>query len=144
VGGAPHAAAEIATPINIRQSRKRVPRNILLSIPCEQTMKALSANDRPREKLLRIGAAGLGDNELIAIIVGSGSRKANALTLANQILENAGGLHGITRVGADELRHLDGMGEAKAAQVLAAIELGRRTLLRCPPRRLQFGHPREI
>src|SRR5204863_1949733 len=107
-------------------------------------MKALSAHDRPREKLLRLGAAGLGDNELIAIIVGSGSRHANALALGNQILENAGGLHGITRVGADELRHLDGMGEAKAAQVLAAVELGRRTLLRCPPRRVQFDHPREI
>ena len=107
-------------------------------------MKALSAHDRPREKLLRLGAAGLGDNELIAIIVGSGSRHANALTLANQILENSGGLHGIPRTSADDLKRLAGMGEAKAAQVLAAVELGRRTLLRCPPKRVQFAHPREI
>jgi DNA repair protein RadC len=107
-------------------------------------MKALSPNDRPREKLSRLGAGSLGDNELIAIVVGSGSRRGNALALANHILENAGGLHGIPRTGLDELRRLDGMGAAKAAQVLAAIELGRRTLLRCPPARIQFGNPRDV
>ena len=107
-------------------------------------MKTLSLNDRPREKLIRLGAAGLGDNELLAIVVGSGSHRANALALANQILENAGGLHGIPRVGVDDLRRLDGMGVAKAAQVLAAVELGRRTLLRCPPARLRFNLPHEV
>jgi len=107
-------------------------------------MKALSVHDRPREKLLRIGAAGLGDNELIAIIVGSGSRHANALTLAGHILETAGGLHGIPRIGADDLKRLEGMGVAKAAQVLAAVELGRRTLMRGSPKRTQFANPREI
>jgi DNA repair protein RadC len=112
--------------------------------PPLQNMKALAINDRPREKLFRLGAAGLGDNELIAIVVGSGSRRGNALALANEILDNAGGLHGIARVGADDLRRLDGMGAAKAAQVLAAIELGRRTLLRCPPARVQFGNPRDV
>jgi len=109
-----------------------------------QNMKALAINDRPREKLFRLGAAGLGDNELIAIVVGSGSRRGNALALANEILENAGGLHGIARVSADDLRRLDGMGAAKAAQVLAAVELGRRTLLRCPPARVPFGNPRDV
>src|SRR5689334_11004730 len=107
-------------------------------------MKALPLNDRPREKLFRVGAAGLGDNELIAIIVGSGSRRGNALALANEILDSAGGLHGIPRVSVDDLKRLDGMGAAKAAQVLAAVELGRRTLLRCPPARVQFGNPREV
>jgi DNA repair protein RadC len=107
-------------------------------------MKALSPNDRPREKLLRLGAVGLGDNELIAIVLGSGSRHGNALALANQILEIAGGLHGIPRAGADDLRRLAGCGAAKAAQVLAAVELGRRTLLRCPPVRLQFMVPRDV
>ena len=46
-------------------------------------MKTLSVHDRPREKLLRLGAAGLGDNELVAIVVGSGSRRVNSLALAN-------------------------------------------------------------
>src|SRR5688500_6196128 len=104
-------------------------------------MKTLSVHDRPREKLLRLGAAGLGDNELVAIVIGSGSRLGNALTLANALLELTGGLHGVPRTSIDELRKVDGMGTAKAAQVLAAIELGRRTLLRCPPARLQFTNP---
>ena len=78
-------------------------------------MKALSVNDRPREKLCRLGAAGLGDNELVAIVVGSGSRRVNALGLANDILEATGGLHGMPRTSVDELRKLDGMGSAKAA-----------------------------
>jgi DNA repair protein RadC len=106
-------------------------------------MKTLSVNDRPREKLFRLGAAGLGDNELVAIVVGSGSRRANALALANDILETTSGLHGMPRTSVDELRRIDGMGAAKAAQVLAAVELGRRTLLRCPPARLQFVNPRD-
>lgn len=106
-------------------------------------IKTLSVHDRPREKLFRLGAAGLGDNELVAIVVGSGSRRANALALANDILGTTGGLHGIPRTSVDELRRLHGMGTAKAAQVLAAVELGRRTLLRCPPARLQFGNPRD-
>jgi len=52
-------------------------------------------------------------------------------------------LHGIPRTNVDELRRIDGVGLAKAAQVLAAVELGRRTLLRCPQARLQFVTPRE-
>jgi DNA repair protein RadC len=107
-------------------------------------MKTLSLHDRPREKLRRLGAAGLGDNELLAIVIGSGSRRGDALTLANQLLENSGGLHGMPRAGLDDLKRLDGVGAAKAAQILAAIELGRRTLLRCPPARVQFGNPREV
>jgi DNA repair protein RadC len=107
-------------------------------------MKAISAHDRPREKLQRVGAAGLGDNELLAVVLGSGSRRRNALLLANAVLESMGGLHGLPRAHVDELRRLEGMGEAKAAQVLAAIELGRRTLLRCPAARPQFVTPREV
>jgi DNA repair protein RadC len=107
-------------------------------------MKALSVNDRPREKLFRLGAASLGDNELVAIVVGSGSRRGNALALANQVLETTGGLHGIPRTSVDDLRRVAGMGHAKAAQVLAAVELGRRTLLRCPRARLQFAKPSDV
>ena len=106
-------------------------------------MKDVAPHDRPREKLCRLGAGGLGDNELVAIVVGSGSRRVNALALANDILEATGGLHGMPRTSVDELRKLDGMGSAKAAQVLAAIELGRRTLLRCPAARLQIVNPRD-
>src|SRR5690349_21175260 len=122
---------------------RRDRRNIPLSIPRDNGMKALLPHDRPREKLCRLGAAGLGDNELLAVIVGSGSRQHNALTLANEILDDVGGLHGIPRTSVNDLKRLSGMGVAKAAQVLAAVELGRRTLLRCPPIRPLFATARD-
>ena len=62
-------------------------------------MKDVAPHDRPREKLERLGAAGLGDNELLALVLGSGSRHADALALANRLIEHAGGLHGLTRIG---------------------------------------------
>ena len=61
-------------------------------------MKQLAKHDRPREKLQRFGVAALGDNELVAVILGSGSRQCGALELANRILEHAGGLHALTRL----------------------------------------------
>ncbi len=50
-------------------------------------MKDVAPHDRPREKLERLGAAGLGDNELLALVLGSGSRDGDALALANRLLE---------------------------------------------------------
>ena len=87
-------------------------------------MKDVAPHDRPREKLERLGAAGLGDNELLALVLGSGSRGRDALELANRLLEHAGGLHGLTRWALGALRHVAGVGRARAAQVLAAVELG--------------------
>lgn len=107
-------------------------------------MKEIAPHDRPREKLVRLGVAGLGDNELLAVVLGSGARQTDALMVANAILEAAGGLHGVPRIGHEDLRRVHGVGTAKAAQVLAAIELGRRTLVRRPGQRTQFGSPREI
>jgi DNA repair protein RadC len=91
-------------------------------------MKDLTPGDRPREKLLTHGAAALGDNELLALVLGSGCRGSNALAVANQLLAARGGLHGLMRSSVDDLSRAAGVGRAKAAQVLAAIELGRRTL----------------
>jgi DNA repair protein RadC len=107
-------------------------------------MKELAPHDRPREKLVRLGAAGLGDNELLAVVLGNGARQTDALMVANAILEVAGGLHGVARIGHDDLRSVHGVGPAKAAQVLAAIELGRRTLVRRPGQRKPFASPRDL
>jgi DNA repair protein RadC len=93
-------------------------------------MKDVAPHDRPREKLERLGVGGLGDNELLALVLGSGSRAHNALDLANRVIEHAGGLHGLTRATVGELRDVAGVGRARAAQVLAAVEFGRRTLAR--------------
>jgi DNA repair protein RadC len=93
-------------------------------------MKDLTPGDRPREKLLTHGAAALGDNELLALVLGSGCRGANALAVANQLLAAHGGLHGLMRSTVDDLSRAAGVGRARAAQVLVAIELGRRALTR--------------
>jgi len=87
-------------------------------------MKTLAPYDRPREKLERVGAAALGDNELLAIVLGHGLPRAGALDLANAVLQAAGGLEGLTRASAGELRRIPGIGAVRAAQLIAAIEAG--------------------
>ncbi len=93
-------------------------------------MRHLSVGDRPREKLDRVGPAGLGDNELVALVIGSGTRRGGALEVANAVLAAVSGLHGLARVSREDLEQVPGVGRARAAQLLAAVELGRRTLLR--------------
>lgn len=107
-------------------------------------MKDVFPHDRPREKLERIGASGLGDNELLALVIGSGTRAGDALAVANRLLAASRGLTGLTRLGPAELRRVAGIGPARAAQVLAAIELGRRSLVRGSALRPQLKHPREV
>ncbi len=106
-------------------------------------MKHVPTPDRPREKLDRIGPAGLGDNELDAIVIGSGSRGMGTLEIANAVLAAVSGMHGLTRVSRDDLRCVPGVGQARAAQILAAVELGRRTLMRSAQARAQIMSPRE-
>jgi DNA repair protein RadC len=106
-------------------------------------MKDLLPDDRPREKLRHHGAAALGDNELVALIIGSGSRRGNALSVANALLAAHGGLHGLTRCTADDFVRIVGIGSARAAQIVAAIELGRRTLAHAPSARLMIRGPKD-
>jgi DNA repair protein RadC len=106
-------------------------------------MKTLAPHDRPREKLDRVGPGALGDNELVAIVIGHGHHGKSALDVANALLDAAGGVHGLARLRRDELLRTAGLGAAKGAQVVAAIELGRRTLLRGPQIRTQIATPRD-
>ena len=106
-------------------------------------MKELAPNDRPREKLLTHGASALGDNELVALVIGNGSRRGDALSVANALLAAHGGLHGLTRCTADDFVRIVGIGFARASQIVAALELGRRTLTHSPSERIQILGPRE-
>src|SRR5690349_23908715 len=99
--------------------------------------------DRPREKLVRVGADALGDNELVALVLGTGQRDRSALELANALLGAVGGLHRLTRTTPDGLCVVPGVGAAQAARLLAAVELGRCTLLQPPADRPQLRSPRE-
>lgn len=84
--------------------------------------------DRPREKLARVGAVALGDNELVALVLGTGTKARGALTVAQDVIAMAGGVPGLTRIALDELDRVPGVGASRAARLLAAVELGRRTL----------------
>jgi DNA repair protein RadC len=106
-------------------------------------MKELSPNDRPREKLLLHGARALGDNELLALVVGSGCHGRSALTVANDLLAARGGLHGLVQADCDDVGRVAGIGPARAAQIVAAVELGRRTLVHGPRARVQLQSPQQ-
>lgn len=107
-------------------------------------MREVAPHDRPREKLERLGSAALGDNELLALVLGTGSRDADALVVANRLLERTAGLNGLARMHAGVLREVSGVGPARAARIAAAVELGRRTLTRTGAERPQLNTPRQL
>ena len=104
----------------------------------------VAPDDRPREKLTRVGASGLGDNELLALVLGHGTPAMSALDLANLLMARCGGARGLLKLTDVDLRQIPGLGPARAAQVLASVELGRRTVIPEADTRRQFTTPREL
>jgi DNA repair protein RadC len=88
-------------------------------------IKDLPLSSRPREKLLAKGRENLSDEELIAILLGTGSSKQNVLKLSNQLLKQFP-LKKLTHISLPELARFTGIGKAKATRLVAAIELGSR------------------
>lgn len=89
----------------------------------------LHESERPRERLRNLGAQALSNAELLAILLRTGLPGENVVQLGQRLLQTFGGLSGLHRVSFDELCAQHGVGEAKAAQIKAAIELGRRLTL---------------
>ncbi|UPG94277.1 RadC family protein [Luteibacter aegosomatissinici] len=83
--------------------------------------------DRPRERLLANGPQALSDAELVAVLLGNGSRGVDAVTMGRALLTRAGGV-GKLLAGAAEMAHAPGVGPVKRARLIAAIELARRSL----------------
>ena len=108
------------------------------------TLRDLPEADRPREKLRRLGAATLSEAELLAILLRVGTPGETVVELAARLLRDYGGLMGLARVPFDELAGLHGLGEAKVAQLKAALELGRRLLLAAPGERLTVDRPDKL
>ncbi|MDA8145605.1 MAG: DNA repair protein RadC [Thermaerobacter sp.] len=88
-------------------------------------MKDLPAAERPRERLLAGGAGVLSDAELLGILIGSGTRTATAVELGQRLL-SGGSLRAVASLSGPELLRVSGLGPAKVARLLAALELGRR------------------
>ncbi|MFD2939485.1 RadC family protein [Flavobacterium notoginsengisoli] len=85
-----------------------------------------SDDDKPREKLMKKGKDALSDAELLAILIGSGSRNESAVALSQRILANAKNLNALGKMSISQLLKFKGIGEAKAVSIVAALELGRR------------------
>jgi DNA repair protein RadC len=85
-----------------------------------------SEDDRPREKLILKGKNALSDAELIAILIGSGSRNESAVALSKRILASVDTLNSLGKMSLGQLTNFKGIGEAKAIAIIAALELGRR------------------
>jgi len=104
-------------------------------------LRFLTPADRPREKLLELGVESLGVNELVAILLGSGTRARSALELANHLLDRTGGLEGLSRSSPAALARVPGLKDARVAKILAAFELGRRAASPPLSSRPQFRLP---
>lgn len=94
----------------------------------EKTIKVndLPKNERPRERLLRYGAEALSNGELLAIILGTGSKNEDILCLCSRILNQNGGINGLLNSNAKEFMKLKGIGMAKAAELVALGEISKR------------------
>lgn len=91
-----------------------------------RAMRDWAGDERPRERLLEHGAETLTEAELLAILLRSGIAGQNVVDMAREIIDSFGGLDGLLRAGPKALLRAKGLGPAKAAQVAAAIEIGRR------------------
>lgn len=89
-------------------------------------LRELPHEERPRERMLQYGAESLSQAELLAILLRTGTRRESAVTLAQRLLSRPGGLRGLADLSVAELTAVKGIGPAKAVQLKAGIELGRR------------------
>ena len=104
-------------------------------------LKEMPINDRPRERLEYYGASALSNAELLAIALRTGSRKENVLSLAQRVINAFEGLPGVARASIAELCTVDGIGLAKASQIQAALELGKRLVATDTDARARISSP---
>ncbi len=107
-------------------------------------IRDLPEGERPRERLRNHGASHLSNAELIAILLRTGLEGESALNMAARVLAKFGGLPGIARATFGELASERGIGEAKASQLLAALELGRRLVSAHPESRAVITSPQHV
>jgi DNA repair protein RadC len=107
------------------------------------TIKDLPQEERPRERLEKYGPHALNAAELIAIILRVGTRDENVIRLAQRLLAGYGGLAGLHQMSFSELVAVKGLGLAKAAQLKAAFELGRRLMIAVPEERQIVKSPED-
>ena len=114
------------------------------SLEYRPLIRDMPSEERPRERLRLRGAAALSNAELLAILLRTGVTGENVLVLATRLLARFEGLPGLARVSFGELCAEHAVGEAKAAQVLAALELGKRLVSTQPNQRATVRSPQDV
>ncbi|MCZ8542131.1 MULTISPECIES: RadC family protein [Psychrobacillus] len=95
-------------------------------LPDSLMIRDVHVSDRPRERLLRQGASSLSNQELIAILLRTGTKQESVLHLANSVLNYFEQIQELKNASIEEITAVKGIGQAKAVQLLAAVELGKR------------------
>ncbi len=112
--------------------------------PARYTIKELPVDERPRERLVQFGANALSSAELLAILLRTGTPEMTAVQLAQHLLTSMGSLRAIASAKPSELAQVKGIGLAKAAQLLAAVELGRRIALEAMGEQPAITRPEDV
>ncbi len=114
------------------------------AVSYQARIRDLPSGDRPRERLRDAGPGALSNQELLAILLRTGAARESALAMASRLLGRFDGLVGLARTGFSELCAERGLGEAKAAQVQAALELGKRLVATQPQERAVIRFPEDV
>jgi DNA repair protein RadC len=110
-----------------------------------QSIRNWALQDRPREKMIQNGIQSLSNSELLALLIGSGTRQQSALDLAREILARAGNsLDNLGRFAVNDLKKVKGIGQARAISLVAALELGRRRRLADPAETCKITGSRDV
>ena len=111
--------------------------------PRQPTIRDMPTGERPRERLVEYGSKNLSNTELVAILLRTGSAGENVISLSSRLLTRFGGLAGLGKAAFAELCGEKGLSEAKACQLLAALELGRRFVSLAPEERIIISTPQD-
>lgn len=114
---------------------ERLPSSAVREMPFEE---------RPRERLARLGPEALRDAELLAVLFRSGTRETGAVALAERALRHFGDLRSLARASIEELQSIKGVGKVKAMEIKAALELGKRLAVFTEPARFRIGAADDI
>ncbi|MFD1422326.1 DNA repair protein RadC [Laceyella tengchongensis] len=107
----------------------------------DMLLRDVPEEERPRERMIRLGPNYVSNAELIALLLRTGSTGESVMTLAQRVLNKGGGLKGLTRLSLQELMGIHGIGPAKAIQLMAGIELGQRISRMMPEDRHAIRSP---
>ena len=112
--------------------------------PYNPMIRDMPADMRPRERLIGLGAGSLSNSDLIAILLRTGVKGENVLSLSDKLLSKLGGISGLSDATIGDMCDLRGISEAKACQVVAAVELGKRAASMNPQNRPSISSPEDV